>query len=324
MTADPRLPGPGEQDRFKDALVREALVLGRRIADGDDAGIVQRETTITETTLLNLRQVLGERLQITTLTQDEEGKQGADWIWCVGGPGGWFSFWVQAKKLKSGVYDIGYTSKTGRLQVDTLINAATFAGVVPVHVLFNPSRPGVQYSTRPCAAYYDVGADSFTVVPSIAARAILHAGRRLKVRLEDMAAHAHPWACMAGCPHDRRYGGDTLPHGGPWGYLLRDTLPSQFERDSAAGQLARLITRQTLESLRGVTRDALLSDDDVAGQWRLARDLARGAFTREAPSWADSPRRALEELAEVALSSDGVLPVPTAVVVLRIGDREAL
>src|SRR6478609_6378233 len=100
VTSDHRLPLHRERDRFRSALVREALLLGRRIALGDDAQIIQQETTITETVLLNLHEDLGDRLRIEMLTQNDEGIRGADWIWCVGGRDGWFSFYVQAKKLK--------------------------------------------------------------------------------------------------------------------------------------------------------------------------------------------------------------------------------
>jgi hypothetical protein len=112
------------------ALADEACTLGQRIADGDAAGITQRETTITETALLNLHKRLGPRLKIKPLTQNEEGEQGADWVRCVGNKRGWFSFYVQAKKLKSSGYDIGYrTSSAKPRQVDRLLTTSAIAGV---------------------------------------------------------------------------------------------------------------------------------------------------------------------------------------------------
>lgn len=100
-----------ERERLKQELVQQARDLGARIAAGDAAGITQHEPTITETVLLNLHQRLGQRLHIRPLTQPEEGAQGADWVWCVGGNRGWFSFYVQAKKLKDSGYDIGYPAR---------------------------------------------------------------------------------------------------------------------------------------------------------------------------------------------------------------------
>ncbi|MGW9467361.1 hypothetical protein [Cellulosimicrobium funkei] len=316
MTKDRRSPGPNEQRRFRQALVREALVLGARIADGDDAGIVQRETTITETVLLNLHEDLGDRLQIEMLTQSDEGKRGADWIWCVGGPSGWFSFYVQAKKLKDDAYDIGYEDKNGRRQVDKLIDAARQAHVLPVHVLFNPSRARGHYSSRPCVTCFPRGADSFTVVPSVAARALLDVGsRRSHVSRLTMEAHAHPWACLAGCPYDPLYWSFS-PDGGPQDSMLRRLLPTSVTHGTAAGQLARLFTRQTLDTLQEGSRFS------ASRQVDLALELAERAYSPERPLWAESPVDAIGPWLAVASENGDSLPAPVAVVVQRVAERE--
>ncbi|WP_402374980.1 hypothetical protein [Isoptericola rhizosphaerae] len=309
---------PGERDRFRAALVREALVLGRRIAQGEDAGVVQQETTISETVLLNLHEDLGDTLRIKMLTQMDEANRGADWIWCAGGADGWFSFYVQAKKLKKGSYDIGYAGSRGR-QIDNLINTARQAQVLPVHVLFNPLRSGVQYSTRGCVHYFERGADAFTVVPSVAARELLRATSSPLVSLDAMQDHAHPWSCLAGCPHDPQYWGNpSAGIGGPWDEFILDALPFAAHRDDIASVLLRQLTRQTLETLE------TLESYELDFHQRITLDLAVGAYSPEPPIWASSPTEALSRWMASYEDLRGDLPIPSTVVVQQFGEPRQL
>lgn len=282
---------PPRQDRhdFLAALIEQAITLGVQIADGDAAGISQGETTITETALLNLHRRLGGQLKTNKMNQNQEGENGADWIWCTGDENGWFSFYVQAKKLKDDGYDIGYRTDKSRLrQVDKLILAARAAGVMPVYVLYNPASDIESYSTRACAQVLTRPASSITYVAAVAASGLLTPQRTRTVRLEDMRQHTHPWSCLAWCFDEpdswfRALTDDPRIPPSPFG------LPSAFFAPGVPGAMARLAASPALD---GRGRPVSVLGGEYVGQF--VRDLVRGAFTELPPLWVTSPEAALE------------------------------
>lgn len=297
------LPLPGERERFRRALTGQAKSLGQRIASGDDAGIPQQETTITETVLLNLRGALGDRLKISPLNQVDEGKRGADWVWCVGGPQGWFSYYVQAKKIKNGGYDLGYQSGDGDRQIEKLIATAYRAHVLPVYVLYNPTRPRVRYSFRRCAGRPDI--DSFTFVSAYAALALLGQGKSSKVAIDRVAPHAHPWACLAGCPRDRW--GRSRPDAVGWPPDATPVTGVPPGVDVAA-DLTELLLNQAANAAFETENESV-----VAAITSDARSIAASAFTSEPPLWVTNTSDALG-IWHADQGIDDRLPEPSVVV----------
>ncbi|WP_285100700.1 hypothetical protein [Promicromonospora sp. MEB111] len=323
-SAVPAVPGPHEREALRRALTDEASTLGARIAQGEDAGIRQQETTITETVLLDLHQRLRSRLDIKMLTQADEGVRGADWIWCVGGTHGWFSFYVQAKKLKPRAsyagYDIGYTGAGQHRQVDKLIMAANAAGVVPVYVLYNPLYPGSSYSGAGCVDALTQGADGFTAVSAYAARELLENGTNRLVELDRMWWVAHPWACLAGCPD----GNDRLRWIAPQGQSPTDRwrVPREMEAlwssplTDAPGNLVRLFAEQAIYAwlVSNPGRSVVRSPVE-----RINEEVLAGYSIRE-PAWVSDPEDALREW---RLRADAYQLgfEPAAVVSQRLGGR---
>ncbi|MFB7797252.1 hypothetical protein [Isoptericola sp. NPDC056134] len=296
------IPPPGERRRFRRALASQAKGLGQRIASGEDAGITQQETTITETVLLNLHGSLGDRLSIKPLTQRDEGRRGADWVWCVGGPHGWFSFYVQAKKLKEGGYDFGFKSGDGGRQIERLIATASRARVQPVYVLYNPTRPRARYSLRRCAG--QSGSDSFTFVSAFAAFALLGERNSPRVSVARVARHAHPWACLAGCPRDRRAGTRRDMNWPPDIPPLTDLPPGV----DVATDLSELLLSQTADAAIETE-----NEETFDGMTRVARDTAASAYSSEPPLWVTNPADALGMWHE-GQAIDDRIPEPSVIV----------
>lgn len=307
-------PTPKERARYQSALMREALRLGTRIAEGDEAGITQQETTISETVLLNLHQRLGPRgLRIETLTQPDEGKRGADWIWCVGDDHGWFSFYIQAKKLKASSYDLGYQDSQERRQIDKLIAAATAARVAPAYVLYNPVRAGRSYSYVSCVRSVVPGADAFTAVGAHAARALLDIQKGPSVHLDWVKWVAHPWSCLAGCPdgHSRLQRpyfpqtpwwstGDQFVF--PWHeaaleQVREDRFASRWGPPGIVGAIARLIAEQA-DHARLVSARSDGGDDEGIARSIDIREQLSAAFTSTEPMWVSRPSAALDRWRE--------------------------
>ncbi|GAB2494011.1 hypothetical protein GCM10027063_36820 [Promicromonospora xylanilytica] len=322
----PLRPGADERQRLRQALVLEACQLGLRIAQGDDAGIPQHETTITETVLLNLHNQLGHQLDITMLTQADEGVRGADWIWCVGGERGWFSFYVQAKKFKSNGYDVGYRSSQNRPQVDKLIAAAEAAGVNPVYVFYNPLVGGSSYSGASCVDALAPGADGFTAVSAYAARSLLEGSSR-KAALDEVWWIAHPWACLAGCPDGQdRLRWASQPWPSPAQAQAQEMLSHVRDLwsrnapgpEGSAGSIARLFAEQAIYAYLRATDFRGDLEITASDSLRVGQQASWG-FSREMPAWVGDPDGALE-LWRRRTALQEPLFGPGAVVKLQVDD----
>lgn len=99
------------------------------------------EETITDTVLLELAMRHPTEGAMYKFNRTEEGKTGADWIWCVTDGHLWFEMLVQAKKLDRTTMtyprinrNIGNTSTR---QIDQIINVANLSGITPMYCFYN-------------------------------------------------------------------------------------------------------------------------------------------------------------------------------------------
>jgi len=106
-----------------------------------DTGILVREEAITSTNLQELKIAHSDRIKIRDFSVHEESKKtGADWEW-------WFldkdtneaiGFAVQAKRLNSGSYDVGYEPENNPPQIETLLNYCADVGdITPLYCWYN-------------------------------------------------------------------------------------------------------------------------------------------------------------------------------------------
>lgn len=171
-------------------------------------GLPLQETSITDGLLLRLALRFGADLEVVPYTQNEEGKTGADWRWewIFEGDSGCFSMIVQAKKLKQMTggfgYDFGYQiGKSGRRQVDVLIDTAASLGMPALYALYNGPT---LLNPDPCAcAYYPSSLVpevlGVGLVPAELARECLASTASTWVRQEEVVSDQLPLPCLALC-----------------------------------------------------------------------------------------------------------------------------
>lgn len=250
MNALPVPPWASLQQRTLAAdLARTASWAGRRIADGEAAGVHQQEETITESVLLDLRLAQPD-VQVVTLTRRQESRRGADWVWWWQGRRRWFGAVVQAKKrTPADRYGFGSrpASRKGEpqrpLQMDTLIRTSGAVRLPALYALYRPRSPHGAAGASPCPLLpLWPGADGITVMDALVAKWLsnLHGGG--DVPSPEAEKLARPWSCLVTCG---RWcpGGGLLPLGDIWPRLGFDELPQDDDLAWRAALTAHLAAR---------------------------------------------------------------------------------
>ncbi len=170
------------------ATVRHALAAER-------AGFASHEQALTEVVLTRA----APAVQVSTFSQREEARTGADWLWWWRGRGEWFGALVQAKRNKPlhsrPWYDFGYRTNSGSRQVDRLLDTAKRLEVPAVYVLYNhPAIPPSVSVSSPCCTLPSEGWRTrlrVAVLPALMAETLVGGNEELAVR------YARPLECLA-------------------------------------------------------------------------------------------------------------------------------
>jgi hypothetical protein len=112
-----------------------------RIADEVDkagyTGLGILEETITDILLNGIQSEQEENFFTRKFTHNEEGSiTGADWLWCIGEPGSWITFAVQAKIANMNTGRINYLHYRGGKQYSLLINFSKLFGFIPKYSIY--------------------------------------------------------------------------------------------------------------------------------------------------------------------------------------------
>lgn len=193
------------------ALLNRAAWVLQRLEQARRLGAPLDEETLTQTLLLDLREILGVHVQVTEFSRAEESRTtGADWEWwfCDGVGQRLFGMRVQAKKLKllrAGVpgYDFAYTpagekkKSNPTRQVDRLVAAAARDGLPAVYALYNGPDLDLDLFPWGCCGPSE---REFFGVSLLAADAAQQAADAGDTSLSAVGGLSRPWSCCALCP----------------------------------------------------------------------------------------------------------------------------
>src|SRR6266545_57232 len=101
----------------------QASRISKELARASYTGLGIQEETLTDSLLIRIQFEHDENFLTRKFTRKEEGSiTGADWLWCIGEPGAWITFAVQAKiaSLKTG--KVNYLHYRKGEQYNLLIN----------------------------------------------------------------------------------------------------------------------------------------------------------------------------------------------------------
>jgi hypothetical protein len=164
-------------------------------------GIWLREDGITALNLQDLWDAAPSQLLVFDFSPAVESRTtGADWEWWFVGPSGCWGAAVQAKCLKAGGYDFGYTPRGGTVrQVDRLVRyCATLGDLRPLYCLYNHWSLLSGDPPWPCPTVS--AADDLWGCSIMDGYAAQRLASPSPTPLSVVATIIHPWHCVVCCP----------------------------------------------------------------------------------------------------------------------------
>ena len=121
-----------------DTFCDQAHFVQRQMQRGDSTRLGIREETLTDIVINAIASDHGDCVYTKKFTHKQENSlSGADWLWCVGEPGAWISFAVQAKIESRKTKGINYLHYGRGQQYNRLINFGRAFRIIPKYSLFS-------------------------------------------------------------------------------------------------------------------------------------------------------------------------------------------
>ena len=128
-----------------DTFKNQASRISNEITRASYTGLGIQEETLSESLLIRIQFEHNEKFFTRKFTGKEEGNiTGADWLWCIGEPGSWITFAVQAKiaSLKTG--RVNYLHYRNGEQYNLLINFCKQFRFIPKYSVFSKLVSGAK------------------------------------------------------------------------------------------------------------------------------------------------------------------------------------
>ena len=121
-----------------DTFQQQALIIADEVDKAGYTGLGIQEETITDTLLNRIQYEHTENFTTRKFTKKEEGNiSGADWLWCIGEPGAWITFAIQAKIANINTGQVRYLHYHKGEQYALLINFARQFGFIPKYTIYS-------------------------------------------------------------------------------------------------------------------------------------------------------------------------------------------
>ncbi|GLF95573.1 DUF6615 family protein [Streptomyces yaizuensis] len=168
-----------------------------RLAESHLVGQAIGEDSFTDFNLQDVRRAHGDRVLTRRFTREQEARNGADWEWWFHDGTRGFGIRVQAKKAyRDGRYVLHHViGKTGALQSDRLIEAASASDCLPFYVFYSHRSWTPSHPDRAPADCEHTRADQrqlgCTIASALVVQGVLATGQR---RSNDhVRDHSIPW-----------------------------------------------------------------------------------------------------------------------------------
>lgn len=126
-----------------ETLTCQARAVQREMKRADSTRLGIQEETLTDLVINAIASDHSDCVYTKKFTHKEESNlSGVDWLWCVGEPGAWISFAVQAKIESRKTKRINYLHYREGQQYNRLINFSRAFGIIPKYSLFSVVEEG--------------------------------------------------------------------------------------------------------------------------------------------------------------------------------------
>lgn len=120
-----------------DTFQRLTLNIANKVNEAGYTGLGIHEETITDLMLNQVQYEHAEHFITKKFTNKEEGSiYGADWLWCIGEPGSWITFAVQAKIANINTGRVNFLHYNNGKQYSLLINFAKQFHLIPKYSIY--------------------------------------------------------------------------------------------------------------------------------------------------------------------------------------------
>jgi hypothetical protein len=176
-----------------DTFQSQTFIIADEVGKAGYTGLGIQEETLTDLLLNTVQYEHKENFATRKFTKKEEGNfSGADWLWCIGEPGSWITFAVQAKIANVDTGRVNFLHYRGGEQYSLLINFAKQFHLIPKYSIYAKVEGEIELFSRKVSelSIMPAGLWSFTL---ISPKYIKHLSTRKEKHIENVLQFAVPW-----------------------------------------------------------------------------------------------------------------------------------
>lgn len=134
-----------ENNDICNTISEVALEIAKEVGIAGYTGLGIHEETLSDLILNRIRYEFTDNFLTRKFTRKEEGSiTGADWLWCIGEPGSWITFAVQAKIVNIDTGKVNYLHYRKGEQHDLLINFCRQFKFIPKYSIYSKIDDGIE------------------------------------------------------------------------------------------------------------------------------------------------------------------------------------
>lgn len=174
----------------------QALRIADRVNEAGYTGLGIYEETLTDLLLNRIQFEHEENFFTRKFTRKEEGSlSGADWLWCIGEPGAWITFAVQAKIASTNTNRVNYLHYRGGEQYSLLINFCKNFGFIPKYSIYARIHEEIQFFSKEIAQFKNLPTEQWSFT-AISPKYLKHLSGPKDRHISSVLQFSVPWTCL--------------------------------------------------------------------------------------------------------------------------------
>lgn len=177
-----------------DTFQQQSLIIADEVHKAGYTGLGIQEESITDSLLNRIQYEHKENFSTRKFTKKEEGNiSGADWLWCIGEPGTWITFAIQAKIANINTGRVNFLHYHNGQQYSLLIEFARQFRLIPKYTIYSKVDDKTELFSRnvPELSNQPVGLWSFSAISPIYIKHLLSPNEK---HISNVLQFAVPWA----------------------------------------------------------------------------------------------------------------------------------
>lgn len=172
----------------------QAFQIDNEIARAGYTGLGIQEETLSDLLLNRIQFEHEDNFFTRKFTRKEEGNiSGSDWLWCIGEPGAWITFAVQAKIVNLKTGRVHYLHYREGEQYNLLVNFSKQFGVIPKYSIFAKVDENAANLNEKCDALKDIPLEQWAF-STVSPKYIKNLSTRKERHISSVLQFAIPWS----------------------------------------------------------------------------------------------------------------------------------